>query len=133
MTLTDNEKRNELAKSILPDTDTEEVLDAMLADAGALILNRMYPFGYDEALSVPKRYERIQIRLAVELYTQRGAEGQTSHSENGVSRSWPEQSRLLKSIMPMCGSVIDGLSTKSRVILTPVEDEVNTFDVDGVG
>lgn len=104
--MTDSEKRTELATSILPDTDTDEVLNAMLADAGALILNRMYPFGYKEDVTVPPRYERIQIQLAVELYTHRGAEGQTSHSENGVSRSWPEKSALLKMILPNCGSVI---------------------------
>jgi hypothetical protein len=66
----------------------------------------MYPFGYDEAMTVPARYERIQIKLAVELYTHRGAEGQTAHSENGISRSWPEKSALLKMILPNCGSVI---------------------------
>lgn len=104
--MTDAEKRIELTKAISPDTDTDEVLDAMLADAGALILNRMYPFGYDEAMTVPARYERIQIKLAVELYTHRGAEGQTAHSENGISRSWPEKSALLKMILPNCGSVI---------------------------
>ncbi|MBE7039142.1 MAG: phage gp6-like head-tail connector protein [Ruminococcaceae bacterium] len=104
--MTDSEKRTELATSILPDTDTDEVLNAMLADAGALILNRMYPFGYKEGVTVPPRYERIQIQLAVELYTHRGAEGQTSHSENGISRSWPEESALLKKIIPNCGSVI---------------------------
>ena len=106
MTLTDIEKRTELAKSILPDTDTDEVLDAMLLNAGALILNRMYPFGYDETMTVPPRYERIQIQLAVELYTRRGAEGQSAHSENGISRSWSEESSLLKKILPNCGSVI---------------------------
>ena len=104
--MTDEEKRTALAKSILPDTDTDEVLDAMLANAGSLILNRMYPFGYDEALTVPPRYERIQIQLAVELYTHRGAEGQTAHSENGTSRTWPEKSALLNMILPHCGSVI---------------------------
>ena len=103
--LTDIEKRAELAKSILPDTDTDEVLNAMLANAGALILNRMYPFGYDETMTVPSRYERIQIQLAVELYTHRGAEGQTGHSENGISRTWPEKSALLKMVLPHCGSV----------------------------
>ena len=106
MTLTDSDKRIELANSILPDTDTDEVLDAMLANAKALILNRMYPFGYDDSMDVPLRYERIQIQLAVELYTRRGAEGQTSHSENGISRTWSEESALLKKIMPHCGSVI---------------------------
>lgn len=101
-----SDKRTELAKSILPDTDTDEVLDAMLANAKALILNRMYPFGYDENMDVPPRYERIQIQLAVELYTHRGAEGQTGHTENGISRNWPEKSALLKMILPHCGSVI---------------------------
>ena len=104
--MTDAEKRIEFAKAILPDTDTDEVLDAMLADAGALILNRMYPFGYSEDMAVPSRYDRIQIQLAVELYTHRGAEGQTGHSENGISRTWPEKSALLKMILPHCGSVI---------------------------
>lgn len=104
--MTDAEKRIELAKAILPDTDTDEVLNAMLADAGALILNRMYPFGYSEDMTVPSRYDRIQIQLAVELYTHRGAEGQTGHSENGISRTWPEKSALLKMILPHCGSVI---------------------------
>lgn len=104
--MTNEEKKVELAKAILPDTDTDEVLNAMLADAETLILNRMYPFGYDDKVTVPLRYERIQIRLAVELYTHRGAEGQTSHSENGISRNWPEKSALLNMILPNCGSVI---------------------------
>ena len=105
MTLTNDEKRTELAKGILPDTDTDEVLDTTLANAGAIILNRMYPFGYDETMTVPLRYERIQIQLAVELYSKRGAEGQTGHSENGISRTWPEESALLKMVVPHCGGV----------------------------
>ena len=104
--MTDAEKRNEFAKAILPDTDTDEVLEATLADAGALILNRMCPFGYSDGMAVPSRYDRIQIQLAVELYTHRGAEGQTGHSENGINRTWPEKSALLKMILPHCGSVI---------------------------
>lgn len=104
--MTDNEKRIALANRIAPDTDTDEVLEGMLSTAGALILNRMYPFGYDEGMTVPPRYEQIQIQLAVELYTQRGAEGQSSHSENGTSRSWPEKNRLLSMVMPHCGSVV---------------------------
>lgn len=104
--MTENEKRTELANRIAPDTDTNEVLDSMLSAAGALILNRMYPFGYDKEMVIPPRYEQIQIQLAVELYTQRGAEGQTGHSENGTSRTWPEKNRLLSMVMPHCGSVI---------------------------
>ena len=104
--MTDSEKREALAQSIAPDTEGDSVLDGLLSLAASLILNRMYPFGYDDTKTVPIRYEQIQIQLAVELYTHKGAEGQTGHSENGVSRSWPEKSRLLSMIMPNCGSVV---------------------------
>ena len=104
--MTNAEKRAALAASLAPDTDTDEVLDNVLADAEALVLNRMYPFGYPEGTVVPVRYERIQIQLAVELYSKRGAEGQTGHSENGISRSWSEKSALLNRVMPHVGSVI---------------------------
>lgn len=101
--MTDNEKRTVFAVQILPDEETDAVLDAMLINAASLILNRMYPFGYPDGTTVPARYEQLQIQLAVELYSKRGAEGQTGHNENGISRSWPEKSRLLSQIMPHCG------------------------------
>ncbi len=104
--MTDTEKRVELATMISPDTETDEVLDSVLAISRGLVLNRMYPFGYPGDAVVPPRYERIELQLAVEIYNQRGAEGQTAHSENGISRSWPEQFRLLSQIIPHCGSVI---------------------------
>ena len=99
------EKRAALAATLAPDTDTDEVLDNVLADAEALVLNRMYPYGYPDGTVVPSRYERIQIQLAAELYSKRGAEGQSGHSENGISRSWPEKSALLSRILPHVGSV----------------------------
>ena len=102
----ESEKITALRERIAPDTDTDEVLGSMVATAEALILNRMYPFGYPEGTEVPLRYEQLQLQLAVELYTKRGAEGQSSHSENGVTRTWAEESPLLKRIMPHCGSVM---------------------------
>ena len=105
--MTNEEKRAALAVSLAPDSDTDEVLDGVLADAEALVLTRMYPFGYPDWTVVPARYERIQIQLAAELYAKRGAEGQISHSENGISRTWLEQSALLKRVMPHVGSVTD--------------------------
>lgn len=104
--MTNAEKRVALATTLAPDTDTDAVLDGVLADAEALVLNRMYPFGYPDGTVVPSRYERVQIQLAAELYSKRGAEGQTGHSENGISRSWPEKSVLLNRVLPHVGSVI---------------------------
>ena len=100
-----SEKRTALAALLAPDTDTDEVLDAVIALAEAEVLNRMYPFGYSADLVVPARYEMLQVQLAAELYTKRGAEGQSNHSENGTSRSWPEKSALLARIVPHVGSV----------------------------
>ena len=102
------EKRVALAELLAPDTDTDENLDAVIALAEAEVLNRMYPFGYGNGVAVPARYEWLQIQLAAELYTKRGAEGQTGHSENGISRSWSEKSALLARIAPHVGSVTSG-------------------------
>lgn len=103
--MTDAEKLTSLKTMIAPDTDTDEVLMQTLYTAEALVLNRMYPFGYDGTQTVPRRYEQIQLQLAVELYSKRGAEGQASHAENGTTRTWPERSQLLSRIVPMCASV----------------------------
>ena len=104
--MTDFEKRAILAAEIFPDEEADARLEAMLAGAGSLILNKMYPFGYPEDATIPIRYEQLQIQLAVEIYSKRGAEGQTAHSENGISRTWPAQSPLLAQITPHCGSVV---------------------------
>lgn len=99
------EKRSALAALLAPDTDTDEVLDTMIALAEVEVLNKMYPFGYPEGLLVPARYEMLQVQLAAELYTKRGAEGQVQHGENGITRVWPEKSALLARIAPHVGSV----------------------------
>lgn len=100
-----NAKRTALAAMLAPDTDTDEVLDMMVALAEAEVLNKMYPFGYSDDAVVPTRYEMLQIQLAAELYTKRGADGQSSHSENGITRTWPEKSALLARIASHVGSV----------------------------
>lgn len=100
------DKLEALRNAISPDTEADEVLNDILSTAEALVLNRMYPFGYPDGTTVPARYERIQIELAVELYTKRGAEGQSSHAENGITRTWPEKSRILSRIVPHIGSVM---------------------------
>jgi hypothetical protein len=52
--------------------------------------------------------EQIQMRIAVELFTKMGAEGQIQHLEQGTSRTWEAgdvSPSLLKQIIPVCGSV----------------------------
>ena len=84
---------------------SDDVLISYLAIAGRKILNRAYP--YDEDVEeVPRRYGYLQCDIAAYLLNKRGAEGQTAHSENGVSRSYesadvPES--MLREVVPHVG------------------------------
>lgn len=104
--MTVTEKIEAMSVAIAPDTAENRVMEEHLVEAEAMILNKMYPFGYQDGTSLPSRYDRLQIRLAVELYTQRGNEGQSSHTENGVTVTYPAVNRILAQIPSHCGSVI---------------------------
>lgn len=78
------------------------VLLTYLKLAGAAVLNRAYPFDH-EGKEVPDRYAIHQVNIASYLLNKRGAEGETSHNENGINRSYesggiPES--MLKGIVP---------------------------------
>ena len=97
----------QLLKAMVGESDTEEVLLTYLNIAGHKILNRAYPYGTEET-EVPSRYDFLQCEIAAYLLNKRGAEGQTSHSENGISRSYesadvPES--LIGAVMPFCGVI----------------------------
>lgn len=103
-----NEKIERLSALILPDTANSDLLSYLLEQAEGIILNRRYPFGAPEGATLSAFYEQIQIRIALELFSKMGAEGQIAHSENGVSRTWEAADvspSLLKQIIPLCGSV----------------------------
>lgn len=107
--MTIGEKLNALKLRIAPDTVADGLLSELLEQAGAIVLNRRFPFGYTDGMEVPAQYERIQLSIAVELYSKMGAEGETGHSENGINRTYEAgdiSPSLLKQITPMCGSVM---------------------------
>lgn len=91
-----------------PNTDenwSDDVLISYLTIAGRKIINRAYPYD-DEITEVPRRYGYLQCEIACYLLNKRGAEGQTAHSENGVSRSYesadvPES--MLSEVIPHVG------------------------------
>lgn len=109
MAMTDIEKENALSVLILPDTAATDLLNLLVKQAESIVLNKRYPFGVPENATVPAQYEHIQIRIAVELYSKMGAEGQTAHGENGVNRTYEAADvspSLLRQIVPVVGSVI---------------------------
>ena len=83
----------------------DNVLISYLAIAGNKILRRAYPYD-DTVTEVPRRYGYLQCEIAAYLLNTRGAEGQTSHSENGISRTYesadvPES--MLSEVVPHVG------------------------------
>ncbi|MBQ7885503.1 MAG: phage head-tail connector protein [Clostridia bacterium] len=79
----------ERLKARLPDAK-EDMLEALMDDAEGMIL------AYTGRQTLPKVLESAQVQLAVVLYNRQGIEGQTSHSEGGVSRTmeaFPEEIR----------------------------------------
>ena len=89
---------------------SDDVIVSYLAIAGRKIINRAYP--YDDSIEeVPRRYGYIQCEIAAYLLNKRGAEGQTAHSENGITRSYesadvPES--MLSEVTPHVGVFICG-------------------------
>ena len=81
----------------------EAILLDCLESAKSAIMARRYPYEeWPEELE--SRYLDLQFRCAMDLYNKIGAEGETSHSENGVSRgyesSWISES-LLREVTPV--------------------------------
>ena len=107
--MTNTEKLERFEALISPDTASTDLLSFLLEQAEGVVLNKRFPFGPPEGAEVPAAYEHIQLQIAVELFSKMGAEGQISHGENGVSRTWEAgdvSPSLLKRIVPVVGSVM---------------------------
>ena len=104
--MTEEEKITAL-KAIVGGSDTDEELVAYLSLARRKIISKAYPYKAN-VVEVPEQYDFLQIEIASYMLNKRGAEGETAHSENGISRSYenadiPES--MLKIVTPYCGVI----------------------------
>lgn len=90
-------------------TEEDNIVLGCIESAKALYLGRRYSMIPDR---IPELYtfnvieEEWIIRAAVELYNKRGAEGQTGHSENGISRTYDSgtiSKSLIGEVVPFVG------------------------------
>ena len=84
--MTDRE-RIKFAAAMTDETD-EAVLSAYLNMAESIALHQLYPFGGDDSSILPDTYEYDMLQIAVYLINTRGAEGETGHTEGGISRTY---------------------------------------------
>lgn len=104
MAMEDEEKRKRVMALVGGDVD-QDLLAAYLGSARSLVLLTRHPFSQDpDAERWEPRYDALQCDIAADLYSRRGAEGELSHSENGVDRTWASagvSSHLLSRIVPL--------------------------------
>ena len=101
-----NSERLEMLEAIVDETD-EDVLSTYLTLAGSKIIAKAYPYN-DDVTEVPAKYHALQIEIAAYMLNKRGAEGQLSHSENGISRVYESAdvpASMLKAVTPFCGVI----------------------------
>ena len=85
-------------KELVNPTESDAVMQFYLDVASDIICD------IRNSSAVETSYLTVQIMIAVELYNKRGAEGQTGHSENGISRSYTSADvspNLLGMIIPI--------------------------------
>lgn len=91
----------------------DDLLNVYLDEATHIIMSHRYPYGDWPVDSegdpiLDTRYASLQVRIAEALYDKRGAEGEQSHSENGISRSYGTDGvplSLLREIVPIASVV----------------------------
>ena len=66
---------------------TEAIVGVYLADALQAILNWRYAFNIPEVYDI-SRWDFAQCKLAARYFLRRGAEGEITHNENGVNRTY---------------------------------------------
>ena len=89
------------------------VLDVYLDLAEDKIMRRLYPFGVTEEATLPSSLEVKVLEIAAYMINKRGAEGQVSHKENGVDRTYaaggvPDD--MLRDVVPMAVPIGGGFN-----------------------
>lgn len=107
MTQMDTNAKLTMVKTMLgiSDTSEDDLITTYLTSAEREILTWRYSYGSEIPESVPVEYEMTQIHAVVAGYSQRGAENQTSHSENGITRhfSYADMVRYIRAnVVPLC-------------------------------
>lgn len=80
-----------MVKQIVKDDPeaTDGLIEVYLQFAAEKILERLFPFDTTKGESdIPVRYHTLQCELTNRLWARKGGEGEISHEENGINRSW---------------------------------------------
>lgn len=104
--MTEEEKIAMVGQLISDVTVTSEAIGSYLALAADRIFKRVWPFG-ESPQTLPSQYDWVQIQLTVRMIARKGGEGEISHSENGISRTYAtvDDEDILRTLTPYVGVV----------------------------
>ena len=89
----------------MTDESDSAVLSMYLELARNIVLQKAFPYG-DGTETMPSKYDSVHVEIAAYMLNKRGAEGETVHLENGVSRHYEDGAvppSLLRRIVPFVG------------------------------
>lgn len=95
----------EIIKGMIGASEPDDLLRTYLRVAEGKMLNRLFPYG-TESQMLPAKYDTLHCEIVAHMLNKRGAEGQTAHSENGISRSYSSADipdELLSQLVPHVG------------------------------
>ncbi len=102
--MTDAEKISMVKALVESDPDaTDEVVAVYLHLACSAMIERLFPYDSEKsAEDLPERYDTIQCELAARYFLRRGGQGEMSHEENGINRSYAsvDDDDILKRLTP---------------------------------
>lgn len=103
----DDREKLATVRAMINGDDTDDILSTYLKLAARKIIARAYPYDRD-TVEMPKQYDFLQCEIAAYMLNKRGAEGQTGHSENGISRQYENAdvpASMLRVVTPYCGVI----------------------------
>ena len=102
-----DQEKIQFVQSLLPDMNISEALiKTYLSIAASRITERLYPFG-NAPTAWNTAYDIMQCELTVRMIARMGGEGEISHSENGVSRTYAsvDDEDILSRLTPFVGVI----------------------------
>ena len=102
----------------LNDNSADDLLSLILENAKEIICDLR------NTDNIEPKYLNAQLAIAVEIFNKRGAEGQSGHSENGLSRSY-ENGDISYAVLSRVTPVIKTPYSIVRHIEPIVEEEPN--------
>ena len=103
----DSDELLEMAVTIIADDALASYASVYLSLAKSAIVAQLFPLDSSATWDdVPEKFHMRAVEICVYLLNKRGAEGEVSHSENGVSRTYGDASipsRMFAGMVPQAG------------------------------